>query len=474
MPSRTAALLIAALVAGLVAGPVAAPAPAPAAPDDDGSKWSVLPVSAAGQPPRNAFDYRLKPGEQVTDHVSINNLGTTPLTVAVYATDAFNSPDGAYALLTAAQEPRDIGTWVTLAGRDHTVPPRTRLDIPFTLRVPANAAPGDHSGGIVASITTPQTTPEGQTVNVERRVGTRLHTRVNGPVRAVARISAVDVRYDNPLNPFGGGGMTVTYRVVNEGNVRLKGKAVISVDGPFGVALADSGPIDVPELLPDSEVRFTRRVEGIFPAGPLSATVRVNAESAEGPIELLTAERSVWAMPWLLLAVVLIVVLGGLGFVFRRPVRRLLRRRPTPATATVLLVLAVLTTVLTAGALLAVWAAPAAAADPSDSAHSNELRVTIGPATSSPTTSATPTPTPTPTVTPTADPPTGPLPRTGYSIVALVVGGAGLVAGGAGLRLLVRRRTNRRPASTAIDSPDANSRPPTAPGSALSNSAPPR
>lgn len=424
---RTALILVVTLLACLA--PIGGPATAE--PGDGG--WSVLPASHAGQPLRNAFEYRLKPGEQVTDHVTINNLGTTPLSVAVYATDAFNGPDGAFALLTAAQEPRDIGTWVTLERRDHTVPPRTRLDIPFKLRVPDNAAPGDHSGGIVASITTPQTTPEGQTVTVERRVGTRLHTRVNGPVRAVARISKVDVRYDNPLNPFGGGGMTITYHVVNEGNVRLKGSALVSVDGPFGTGLADTGRLDVPDLLPDTEVRFTRRVENVFPAFRLHTTVRVNAASAEGPIELLTAERSVWAMPWLLLILLAALLTIVLGYRFRHRVRRLrLPRRPSQATAVVALALVAAAVVLSspAPAVADVLRAPA---EPSDTVG-NDLRVSVAPGTTSQPPSATPTPTATED-----PPPTGALPRTGYAVGTVIVAGAVLVAGGAVLRALTRR-----------------------------------
>jgi hypothetical protein len=74
-----------------------------------------------------------------------------------------------------------------------------------------------------------------------------------------------------------------------------------------------------------------------------------------------------------------------------------------------------------------------------DRAGSVELGVVIGPA---PTRSPTATPTvPTPTATPrTPAPGGGPLPRTGVALGAILLTGAALVAGGAGLRLIARRR----------------------------------
>lgn len=57
--------------------------------------------------------------------------------------------------------------------------------------------------------------------------------------------------------------MTVTYRVANDGNVRVSGSARIRVEGPPGMRVANSELIEIPELLPDSEIRT---VPGVFPA----------------------------------------------------------------------------------------------------------------------------------------------------------------------------------------------------------------
>ncbi|HWB34572.1 MAG TPA: DUF916 domain-containing protein, partial [Rugosimonospora sp.] len=162
---RRAALLPAALVAATLLVQAAFLVPAtPAAADD--AVWSVAPATASGQAARDYFRYALAPGAQVTDQVRVSNLGSAPLTFAVYATDAYTTDDGSFALLTAADKPRDVGTWIVLGARAYTVAPGTYLDIPFRLAVPTNASPGDHVGGVIASVVSQQVTGDGQQVNV--------------------------------------------------------------------------------------------------------------------------------------------------------------------------------------------------------------------------------------------------------------------------------------------------------------------
>jgi len=290
-------------------------------------RWSVQPSSRKGPTGKNHFVYDLSPGEQIIDYVGISNLGKEPLTLDTYATDAFNTEDGAFALLPTGQDPRGVGAWIRLPQRSYTVAPGKRLDVPFTLQVPANAEPGDHPGAVVTAMSVTATGKEGQQVTIERRIGARVYLRVSGPVEPSVQITGMELRYDNPLVPFPGGDLTATYRVANLGNVRVAGKARIQVKGPLGIRLGHSEMIDIPELLPDSEVRLTSTIHGVFPAGPISASLAVNPETVDKKEAVPTARRaaSTSAAPWGLL-----IFLGGLVaavvlvFVLRRRRRRLL------------------------------------------------------------------------------------------------------------------------------------------------------
>ncbi|XRQ14151.1 WxL protein peptidoglycan domain-containing protein [Actinomadura welshii] len=326
--SRGGALLAAliALAASLTA-PAHAAAPAvpaapaaPAAPAPGGLAWSVKPAGAKGQSRRDYFVYTLSPGQRVRDKVVISNLSDRALTFRVYATDAFNTADGSFALLTADRQAADIGTWLAVGGAPtRTVEPGKSVTVPFTLTVPSGATPGDHSGGVIAAVTEQTTGAQGQRVNVDRRVAARVYARVNGAVSSSLQVESLKVAPDSPL--LGSGDVKVTYRIRNAGNVRLAATARLGVTGPFGAGLGGSVTRDVPELLPGNAYTFTDEVRGVVPAGPLTASLRLTPLD---PMEAGSAARPTvrtagwWATPWPAVAALVLAVAAALHLVRRR------------------------------------------------------------------------------------------------------------------------------------------------------------
>lgn len=332
MKSSRGGALTAALAAALIvpaaspAAPAHAAAPAPtavpAAPSPGGGlTWSVKPAGVKGQSRRDYFVYTLSPGQRVRDKVVITNLSDRALTFRVYATDAFNTADGSFALLTADRQASDIGTWVSIAGAPtRTVEPGRSVRVPFTLAVPSGATPGDHSGGLIAAVTEQTTGAQGQRVNVDRRVAARIYTRVNGALSSSLQIDALKVA---PARPIAGtGDVEVTYRIRNAGNTRLRADVRIGVTGPFGLGLGRPASRQVPELLPGNSYTFTDRVRGVFPAGPLTASLRLT------PVDPMEADPSAarptvrttgwWATPWAVLAAVVVAVAAAVHLHRRR------------------------------------------------------------------------------------------------------------------------------------------------------------
>ncbi|MFF3854356.1 WxL protein peptidoglycan domain-containing protein [Micromonospora sp. NPDC002575] len=312
--SRASVALAAALLTAtaLPAPADAAPAPSPSA---DGSgqtgaaRWAVQPSSAKGPTGRNYFIYDLAPGSTLTDHVGITNLGDRPLTFDVYGTDAYTSADGAFALLPADQPATDVGSWIRFERRAWTVPPGKRVDIPFRLAVPADATPGDHTGGVIGSVARARTTADGQRVLVDQRLAARVHLRVTGPVRPAVTVESVDVTYDNPVDPFAGGDLVVRYQVRNTGNVRVAGSGTVAVAGPFGWEQARTSPTDLPELLPGGTFTVTERITGVPPLLRLTAEVDLAATTTDTALPPVLRFARVWAPPWVPLA--LLAVAGG-------------------------------------------------------------------------------------------------------------------------------------------------------------------
>ncbi|GLW33491.1 WxL protein peptidoglycan domain-containing protein [Actinoplanes regularis] len=315
--------LLAAVVSLLVLAPAS---PAPAAPGGSDVRWSVRPSTAKGPDGRDYIIRRAAAGERLTDYVGVTNLTSRPLTFTVYGSDAYTTEDGSFALLPAAQKPTDLGSWIALGANRYEVPANTRLDIPFSISVPADATPGDHAGGVIASIAEEQTTADGQKVLVDRRIAARVYLTVAGAVAPALKIDSVRLEYAQSANPVDGGVMTVRYLVHNAGNLRLSGTGTVRVTGPFGWELARTGDLTIPELLPGGSVTVTERISGVQPTVRLAVDVAVVPASFDQRLPAVSRGTGVWAWPWALVA----LIAAGLLHTLVRLVRRRRRARTTP------------------------------------------------------------------------------------------------------------------------------------------------
>ncbi|MBL6276542.1 DUF916 domain-containing protein [Micromonospora fiedleri] len=315
------------LTVGPAAALTAAPAPTPT-PSATGFTWAVQPSGPSGPTGRSYFVHDAEPGQRIDDRVAITNLSERAMTFAVYGADAFTTTDGGFALQPASRPATDVGAWITFAERTYRVPAGEQVIVPFQITVPANATPGDHAGGVVASIAQVRSAGDGGQVNLDRRVAARIYLRVAGPVRPGLQVEAMRIGYDNPLNPFGTGPVVVSYRLRNTGNTRLTGTTQVRLTAPFGLRLARTEPVDVPELLPGAAITITEQITGVVPAGRLSAAVVVDPATPDQILPTVRRTAGTWAVPWVWAA----VLLTGLGWLLVIRLRSARRRPPTVKT----------------------------------------------------------------------------------------------------------------------------------------------
>ncbi len=306
------------LVMLLVGAGVAAAAPAYA---DDTVGIAGAPSDGTDPDGRSRFSYQVQPGQQVTDAYLVRNTGTTDQSVEVVATDAYNTDDGAFALLATDEVPKDAGGWVTLDGDQKrltiVLAAGAQQIVPFTVAVPADARPGDHPAGLVVSASA----VDGQ-VKVERRVATRLYIRVAGelqPALSISSISASQPAGSNPLT----GPTRITITVTNTGNVALGAAVVAGANTWFGMSAAQAVRDEVPELLPGATRAVTFDVPGVGRSGLLRPYVDLQptvADDALDPGALAPVHRdtTVVAVPWILLALVALAVGAWFGLRAKR------------------------------------------------------------------------------------------------------------------------------------------------------------
>ncbi|MFZ0324907.1 MAG: DUF916 domain-containing protein [Actinomycetes bacterium] len=332
------ALYLLALVACLG---IAAGTPAQASPRADNSSagasgdqtaneltFGVRPATAT-QPDdsRTYFSWAATPRAVVEDHIAIVNYSDRAAELTVYATDAINTDQGGFGLLPTSEAPKDAGSWITVKGAERplTVPARSTsgpgtVILPVAVSIPAKASPGDHSGGILAVLTSIDRSPGGPAVKLEQRVGTRVFVQVAGDLSPKLQVTDLTATYHGSLSPVDRGSATVSYTLRNTGNVNLGATAVVEVAGLLGTQQVEADPVEL--LLPGSSVDVVVSVPDVLPTVWKTARVTVKPQSMAGsndpPPAAFSDQVAFWAIPWTLLAIVVLLLLVGVAWWVRR------------------------------------------------------------------------------------------------------------------------------------------------------------
>ncbi|KOG40817.1 WxL protein peptidoglycan domain-containing protein [Streptomyces resistomycificus] len=314
--------LLPALLLALLLSAVAAPAQAA----DNGS-WSVYPVSSR-MAERPYFYLSADPGTTLKDKVVVANKTGAPLTFRLYAADAYNTArDGGFAVRTPQERHRGVGAWAKPARTRVTVPAHDEVTVPFTLRVPSDAEPGDHPGALVALDERVDRGDGSLALGVQRAVGARVYLRVAGPTLPAIAVEDVRVTHHQPLVPgLGDSAATVSYTLHNTGNVTLDPKVELRAEGLFGRTLLARDLSRIPsELLPGQRVRLTEPWRDApqldWGEVTLTASARDTRESAGA---------SFLALPWLMAAVLAVVLVVGAVLLVRARRGRARRSAPAP------------------------------------------------------------------------------------------------------------------------------------------------
>ncbi|MCY0934681.1 hypothetical protein [Streptomyces sp. H34-S4] len=282
-PRRSGALLLA---AATVATVLTCGAAAPAAADEPG--WTAEPVAgsaptAAKAGTRPYFYLAGTSGTVLEDRLALANTSDREHTITLRGADAYNTAAGAFAVRSAkpaagggSEGPvTGAGVWISFGkGATVKVPPRTRAVVPFTVTVPPGSPPGDHPAAVVAT-------------EAGREVGVRVHLRVGGPALAALTVEDVSVRGK-------GAAASVTYCLVNRGNVALVPELAISAEGTLGKVAGRSIRTLPVEVLPGQRVELTEPWPGAPVFDRVALTLTVTAPGGARA----TASASAWFVPW--------------------------------------------------------------------------------------------------------------------------------------------------------------------------------
>jgi hypothetical protein len=269
--------------------------------------WSLSPASGHGHGYRVLLRYSVADKQVIHDAVTLANPTRKAITFDVYAANAFNEPVGGAFALGLQNAPKVGATrWIKPAVSRLTVPAGTQARIPVTIRVPANATPGDLAAGIVALDRHVTRTKQGGQVGlgVQHAVGVRVYLKVAGPRRPGLAVRNVTVRRKgNGPVLLGGGNATISYDVLNTGNTRLDAVSHVKIVNQLGHVVHRFPPGHLYALLPGARIHVADPWKA-----PRAGRFRVRVTVTSGKITA-TGHTTVLIVPWL----ITLGLLGGVG-----------------------------------------------------------------------------------------------------------------------------------------------------------------
>ena len=340
-------VLAGSLVAGFAAGAAsfavltsaeAAPATSKPAPR---AFFGLGPASKGKIDGRPYFLWGASPGGYLSDEVALVNFGVAPVTITVFVTNAVNTPHGGTAFLSRGKARGSLAAWVKLH-MPHGSPtirlaPRSKVFVPVTAVFPKNAQPGDHVGAIVASLTSVIESKNHAKIHLVQQVADRIIVRISGRLQPRLGVSGLRVAYDDPLNPGASAPAKLSFNIVNSGNEVLGGKVAVSVSGLIGATKTSPSVISVPAMLPGGSDSAQVTVDGVYPrfleTGKVTIRPLVPTGQFDPGLQPFSGQVSFWAIPWIALVIVILVVLTPFALWYRRR-RRRARSQVRPGQAT--------------------------------------------------------------------------------------------------------------------------------------------
>lgn len=199
--------------------------------------FAITPLArAADSTPRESITlspikqrYALDAGSTKTDELTVVNDGETGYDFIVYArpysvhNETYDNPD-----FTAQTPTTDVYKWVQVSQAKYHVNAGQTVKVPYTIRVPQNAAPGGHYSVLFAE-TQPTDTSGGNSVVRKKRVGMIIYATINGQFQMGGHSLGTSIPFLQFHAP-----LTASSRVKNTGNSDFVVSSTYRITDLFG------------------------------------------------------------------------------------------------------------------------------------------------------------------------------------------------------------------------------------------------
>lgn len=265
------------------------------------------------------------PGETVNAQIKLRDIANGPLIVSGQVNDfTADGEDGTPKILLDETEPNpySLKAWVAQLP-ELTLQPRQVENLPVSINIPTDAAPGGYYGVIRFTATPPEL--KGQGVSLSASLGALVLLTVKGDVKEKLSIETFSTTLkDKPTKLFESTPVEFNERIKNSGNIYEQPAGQIVITDMFGKEVAAIN-VNLPprNILPQSIRKFTQKLDSsVLGTKKLFGLYHAQLHITYGPNkQTLTSNLDFWVIPWKLIIGAIIGLIIAF-FVIRHLIKR--------------------------------------------------------------------------------------------------------------------------------------------------------
>ncbi len=261
------------------------------------------------------IDELVKPGEIIDKTLKVTNDSPSDKTFYVYLNDfEADGESGQAKLVQAGSDEYGLSSWLTITNQGIDFAPGETKEIPFSLKVPDDAAPGGYNGAILVGTEAPKVKVEsedkGAAISTAQRTACLLLFQITGKTSEDAYVREFTTDKEFYGTPFD---VKFLLRINNIGNTHIKPQGTISIKNAFG---KDAAIIRINEkgssVLRNSIRKFEESWSGKLAFGRYKAILGlsygVNTESGGQGKQTLYGEKTFWIIPWKIIVPSILII----------------------------------------------------------------------------------------------------------------------------------------------------------------------
>lgn len=252
-----------------------------------------------------SFKLSLKPGETYKGEVTAVNPNKFDINVLPEKEILAGGPEGAIKLTGEEQNQFGFLSWIYFNPEQKLVKAGERYPMPFEIKVPENAQPGDHYAAVLFKAL-PIQKDQISGIGTSGRVGTVILVNVAGDVKKTGVIEEI-------IAPkfIGHGPLKIAVKINNTGNTFFNPEGRVIIKGLFQKTEKSWEPkLVFPDYARNFDVTWNQR----YLFGLFKVTVDANVPGGE---TLPSQTVYVWAFPWQE-ALVIFTMLFTLSFIIKK------------------------------------------------------------------------------------------------------------------------------------------------------------